>query len=62
MATIRFFYGFVNGLTLPLSYVVVSEIIPKYIRGTGNIFPVFSELIGRLYTLCLGFAFIDNDM
>ena len=58
----RVIYGLVNGLTLPISYVVISEIIPKANRGKGNVFPVFSELVGRLYILFIGYFYIEPNM
>ncbi|KRX04553.1 Major facilitator superfamily domain, general substrate transporter [Pseudocohnilembus persalinus] len=60
MTILRFLYGFVNGMTLPLSYVVISEIIPQLQRGRANICPVFFELLGKWYTMLLGYFFMSS--
>jgi len=33
IALIRFMYGLVIALTIPISYIMISEISPKEIRG-----------------------------
>lgn len=40
MIIARFFSGITYGITLPLSYVIISEIMPQSIRGRANIVPV----------------------
>ena len=42
----RFLQGVFEGVTLPLSYVLVSEILPYDIRGKGMIVLVIFEVLG----------------
>ena len=56
----RFLQGFFEGVTLPLSYVIISEIVPVVMRGKALIVPVVFELLGFTYTIYLGSIYLDD--
>lgn len=60
IAVIRFLYGAIINLNLPLSYNIISEIVPYDLRGRANIVPVFFELVGHLYSIFWGFIFLKS--
>ncbi len=60
MLVTRLLYGLFNGLTLPLSYIIISEIIPLQNRGKANIIPVLFEIVGRWYCIMLGGIFMES--
>lgn len=43
-----------EGITLPLSYIVISEIIPVHIRGKSLVVPIIFEMSGLVFCLILG--------
>lgn len=53
-------YGLVLSLTIPVSFIMISEISPKDIRGRAQIFLHFFFLFGNLYLIWMMTIFMDN--
>ncbi len=60
MILIRFFYGLVLGVTLPISLMMLSEITEKHLRGRMTITLQFFFILGKIYLLILAIIFMTS--
>jgi len=59
---LRFIYGFSFGFTVAVTTSMFAEITPEKYRGKGVLLINFCISIGKLYGVCLGYAFIESDL
>ena len=57
---LRGMFGFVFGLILPLTSTVISEIVPKEIRGRCMLVMQIFMIFGRIYQVCVQYIFWDS--
>ncbi|KAL4479155.1 hypothetical protein ABPG72_008985 [Tetrahymena utriculariae] len=60
MLAIRAFYGIVIGMTLPIGILMMTEIVPKHIRGRCLILTQSAYMLGKFYLLLLCLFFMDD--
>ncbi|KAL4432738.1 hypothetical protein ABPG74_011559 [Tetrahymena malaccensis] len=60
MLAIRAFYGIVIGMTLPIGILMMTEIVPKHIRGRCIILTQSAYMLGKFYLLLLCVFFMDD--
>ncbi len=58
MLTIRFFYGFVIGVTLPIGILLMTEQSPPSVRGRTTVVLQFFYTCGKLYMLLLAAIYL----
>lgn len=60
MFILRFIYGVLFGLTIPLSSTLLSETSPKDLRGRYLVYLHFFYQVGKIYLICLCFIFLED--
>ncbi|KAM3144931.1 hypothetical protein pb186bvf_002936 [Paramecium bursaria] len=55
-----FFYGLTFGVSMPISQVMVSEIIPVQVRGIFLVLLQFIYILGILYVITLAYFFLQS--
>lgn len=60
MTIVRFLYGFVYGLSIPLTTTMISEITAPAVRGRFLITINFFVSIGKIYAFLLAYLCLSN--
>lgn len=57
---LRIIYGFLIGNILPITDLVLAEMVPTKFRGRSLIFTGIMHTLGRMYLLIIASHYLDN--
>ncbi|CAD8202470.1 unnamed protein product [Paramecium octaurelia] len=57
---LRFFFGLLFGIALPISSILMAEVTPLHVRGQFIVTLQMMYIVGRMWMLLLAFIFLDS--